>query len=135
MVKILHLYPSDMTFIEEEKKVTENRIKLSDAIQPTVEEGKAIFRERPIRLIKFWKKRRNLGIYLDGTLKLFTLEGTTTFHSEFGTLDEWNKYIAGRMEKLKNKQKPMELWQLIIIIAMLAAMIVLQLKSMGILNV
>lgn len=132
MVTILHLF-RDLTFQEETKKTKESTIVISDTNHPEFTEGKSIFKERPLPIYKFWKKRRNLGIYLDGDLALYLLE-QQGFHSKFGTAEDWETYLAGRMEKLRNKTKIMETWQIFLVIGLLIAIIVLQLKSMGVFN-
>lgn len=130
-MRILHLFPGDMTFREEERLAKENKIKFNDRVSASIMEGKTVFRERRPPAWKFWKKRRSLAIYLDGMTNFLYIEGTSAFHSPFGTLEDIQRYIAGEIAKTKSKQKPMEMWEFVALMIGLAVIAILQLKSMG----
>jgi len=132
MVNVIRLF-SDMTFEEISRKAKENKIKINNLQEPTFKEGKAIFRERNQPIWKFWKRRRNLAVYTDGSFNLFELNDGN-FVSQFGTREDWERYLAGRMEKLRNKNKSMQNWQFIILAIMLGIVVVLELRMSGVIH-
>lgn len=142
-MRILRIYPLDQSFEEIERRATENKIRIdknqiatgqTNIIKDEKGNEQSTFvtlRERPFSKFKFWKKRRTLAFYFDGSLKIAQI-GLNGFYSQFGTLEEIKKYIAGEIAKTKSRQKAMETWQFIILAVLLAGVIGLQLYNMGI---
>lgn len=123
-----------MTFQEEERLAKGNKVEINKSQTAEVLEGKSVFRERRLPMWKFWKRRRNLSVYVDETLKMAYLDASNQFRSPFGTMEDIQRHIAGEIAKAKAKQKAMEIWEFFIIIGLLGLIAVLQLKQMGFLG-
>ena len=142
MVNLIRLY-LDMTFSETKTKAEENKIVVDKNYTPTFKMGTSIFRERKTKFsrLKFWKRRRNLVILIDGCPRVTHLEeiplstndkGLTTpaLAFEFGTRSDTTKFIYKLIAKSKAELKSMSNTQFLILAFLCGIIVVFQILLM-----
>lgn len=121
---------ADMTFTEKTRKTEKNSVKMSKTQSPSFSVGKSVFKEEEHRWWQFWKKRRNLLLWLDGAGKCFELASPKKIEPNFWTDEEKEKFIAKTVAKSKSEQKPFSTAQFFLLVALGIGVILLQIISM-----
>lgn len=110
MVSIIRLFP-DMTFEERTVKTQSDQFKVGENKIISFKIGTSVFKERRSRFqrLKFWKKRRNLLLWVNDTPSAMHLEGSNPHPAltiPWGTEKDISKMINRVVNKSKAEQKP-----------------------------
>lgn len=137
MVKLLRLF-LDMTFEEKNRRIEQDKIKITKEYTANFKMGTSVFRERPrpllIRLLLFWKKPRNLALIIDGSPQTMSLEvekdNKPALSFNFGTMKDTARFVYQIVAKSKGEQKPISNMQFLVLALLLGAVLMFQFMIM-----
>ena len=83
----------------------------------------------------FWRGAKSLVLYVDGQLRAVRFGAVTDELQTAWTKKESAEFVNKQIAKALQEVKPIKMWQFAVIMALLVFILILQLRTMGVIRV